>query len=309
MKVNGLMGIVFAGLLAMLLLLAGCPVEEETTGPGDGTTTSAAPPATSAPAAETPAAAEPLGDQDLEGEVNIAGGTAHIPVMEEVQKIFAEQYPKVKITIAGGGSGVGIEQVGEGLVQIGNSGRAPKQEEIDKYGLVQYRWAIDGVTAVVHPDNTVGELTKDQMIKVFSGEITNWQELGGEDHGINVYTRDEESGTRKVFVDLGLDKGSIVAGANVVASNGAMKSAVAQDPYAIGYVSVGHVDETVQPVALDGVAPTLENVKSGAFTVSRGLYSLTKGEAEGATKVLLDFLYSEEGQAIISDKGFIPADR
>ncbi|MBN2081671.1 phosphate ABC transporter substrate-binding protein [bacterium] len=290
-------------MLAVLLAAAGCPApEEETSTPVTAAQDKPAPPAE----VDDNVPAPKLVSEEA-GEINISGGTAHIPVMEEAQKVFAVMYPNVKISIAGGGSGVGIKQVGEGLVQIGNSGRAPTEEEITTHGLVEFKWAIDGVAAVVHPDNPVSDLTKEQLIKVFAGEITNWSELGGADKGINVYTRDEESGTRKVFVELGLDDGSFVDTANVVVSNGAMKSAIAQDPDGIGYVSVGHIDETVKGLALDGVAPSLENVKSGAFGISRGLYSLTKGEPEGIVKAFLDFLYTDEGKQIITDKGFIPA--
>lgn len=290
--------------IAILLLLTICACvdtgEDSTTARSD---TAVADSATPAPPATDTAAVQ------LTGAINIAGGTAHIPVMEDVQQVFASRYPELKIAIAGGGSGVGIEQVGEGLVDIGNSGRLPTEEEISKYGLVLHQWAIDGVTAVVNPANPVGGLTKEQLIKVFAGEISNWQELGGEDKGINIYTRDEESGTREVFWKQALDQGEIAGSANVVVSNGAMKSAISQDPYAIGYVSIGHIDESVKALEFDGISPSLENVKSGAYPVARGLYSLTKGEPEGAVKAFLDFLYTPEGQEIIADKGFIAVER
>lgn len=240
------------------------------------------------------------------GTINIAGGTAHIPVMTEVQKRFAVTHPELKISIAGGGSGVGIKQVGEGLVDIGNSGRTPTDEEIATHGLVLHRWAVDGVAVVVHPGSAVDDLSPEQLVRIFAGELSDWEELGGAAHPIDVYTRDEESGTRKVFVDKALDGGMVVDSANVVVSNGAMKSAVAQDPYSIGYVSVGHIDETVKSVALDGVAPTLDNVKSGAYPVARGLYSLTRGEAQGVVAEFIAYLYTPEGQQIITAEGFIP---
>ena len=239
------------------------------------------------------------------GVVRISGGTAHIPVMKEAAKQIMQRYPKIQITVAGGGSGVGIKQVGEGLVDIGNSGRKPTDAEIAKYDLKLFKWAIDGVGVVVNPKNSVTALSTDQVKAVFAGRITNWKELGGVDKPINVYTRDEASGTREVFWKKALAKGEIVAGANVVVSNGAMKSAIAGDPYGIGYVSVGHIDASVTPVALDGVVPTLETVKSGKYTVSRGLYSNTKGNPTGLTKAFIDFLFSPTGQAIAAEKGFV----
>ena len=252
------------------------------------------------------------GDLDtFKGEkqgLKISGGTAHIPVMEEAAKRIMSFNPDIQITIAGGGSGAGIKQVGEGLVNIGNSGRKATDEEIAKYGLGTHIWAIDGVAAVVNPKNKVKSLTKEQLQNMYSGKITQWKDLGGEDRAINIYTRDETSGTREVFWEKGLNKGDISGKANVVASNGAMKSAVANDPYAIGYMSVGYIDESVAPVTLDSVIPSIATVKSGEYKVSRGLYSNTKGEATGIVKKFIDYLSSAEGKKIVVEKGFIPAE-
>ncbi len=241
------------------------------------------------------------------GTVKVSGGTAHIPVMKEAAKQVMTAHPDIQITIAGGGSGVGIKQVGEGLVDIGNSGRKPTDDEIARYGLKLYQWAIDGVAVVVNPNNPVRALTGAQLIDIFAGKIDNWKAVGGEDRKISLYTRDEASGTREVFWEKGLKKGEVASKANVVVSNGAMKTAVAQDPAGIGYVSVGHIDPTVAAVAVDGVAPTHETVTSGKYPIARGLYSNTKGEPAGLTKKFIEFLYTAEGQKIISANGFIPA--
>ena len=246
--------------------------------------------------------------EGLKGTVRISGGTAHIPVMKEAAKRIMQRYANIQITVAGGGSGVGIKQVGEGLVDIGNAGRKPTDEEIAKYDLKLFKWAVDGVGVVVNPKNPVHVLSKAQVKAVFAGTVGNWKGLGGPDKTINLYTRDEASGTREVFWKKAIDKGQISARANVVVSNGAMKSAVAGDPYGIGYVSVGHIDESVIPVTLDGVTPTLETVKSGAYTVSRGLYSNTKGDPSGLTKAFIDFLFSATGQNLAAAKGFVAAE-
>ncbi len=239
------------------------------------------------------------------GEINVSGGTAHIPVMKEAAKRIMTANREVRVTIAGGGSGVGIKQVGEGLVDIGNSGRAPTEQEIRQYSLHVFQWAIDGVGVVVNKGNPVKSLKKEELKKIFSGEINNWKTLGGQDRPINIYNRDEASGTREVFWEKGLEKGNISLKANVVVSNGAMKSAVANDLYAIGYVSVGHIDESIAPVALEGVLPTIGNVKSGAHKISRGLYSNTKGKPQGLTGKFIDYLFTGEGQKIVTDHGFI----
>ena len=242
----------------------------------------------------------------LKGTIKIAGGTAHIPVMKEAAKRIMTRNKDIVITVAGGGSGLGIKQVGEGLVDIGNSGRRAKPEEIEKYGLMMFKWAVDGVGVVINPTNPVKSLAKDQLKRIYAGEIVNWSTIGGEDHAITLYTRDESSGTRAVFWSNALDKGNIATSALFVASNGAMKTAVANNPHAIGYISVGHMDETVAPMALEGVIPTLDTVKSGHYPVARGLYSNTKGEPAGLTKLFIEYLLTPEGQQIAADNGFIP---
>ena len=240
------------------------------------------------------------------GTLRIAGGTAHIPVMKEAAKQIISFNPQIQISIAGGGSGLGIKQGGEGLVDIGNAGRKPSDDEIHKYNLKLLKWAIDGVCAVVHPKNTTQSLTSIQLQDIYSGKIRNWNEVGGVDRQINLYTRDEASGTRKVFWKKALAKGDISAKANVVVSNGAMKTAVAGDPFAIGFISIGNMDSSIAPVGLDGVVPSLDTVRSGEYKVARGLYSMTKGEPSGLAKSFLEFIVSPTGSGIIADKGFIP---
>lgn len=240
------------------------------------------------------------------GEIRIAGGTAHIPVMKEAARRIMTANPDIRISIAGGGSGVGIKQVGEGLVDIGNSGRKPTDGEIARYGLHPVRWAVDGVGVIVHPGNKVRALTRNQLRGIFAGKISNWSEVGGADGRIDLYTRDESSGTREVFWKKAMAKGEISRKANFVVSNGAMKSAVSQDPYGIGYVSVGHIDDSVAPVALDGAVPTREAVRDGRYPIARGLYSNTKGEPKGLAKTFVEYLLSPEGQRIAAEKGFVP---
>jgi len=240
------------------------------------------------------------------GTLRISGGTAHIPVMKIAAQNVMGAHPDIQITIAGGGSGAGIKQVGEGLVQIGNSGRKASDAEIQKYGLSLYKWAIDGVGTVVHPENPVKALTSEQLQDIFAGRIDNWKALGGPDRAITVYTRDASSGTRSVFWKKALAKGAISPKAQFVASNGAMKTAVAKNPYAIGYMSVGYIDPSVAPISLDGVVPDLETVKSGKYKVSRGLYSNTKGPVTGLAEKFINYLLSPEGQKIVAKKGFVP---
>lgn len=238
--------------------------------------------------------------------MRISGGTAHIPVMREAARRIMRFNPDIRIIIAGGGSGAGIKQVGEGLVDIGNSGRRATDSEISKYGLRVFELAIDGVGIIVHPGNPVRSLSAAQVRNIYSGRFSNWRDLGGNDAAITVYTRDNSSGTREVFWDKALDRGPITDRALFAVSNGAMKAAVSQDPNGIGYVSVGHIDESVAPVALDGTAPGIENIRAGRYLISRKLYSNTSSSPAGLALKLIDYLLSQEGQSIFKEEGFIP---
>ena len=240
------------------------------------------------------------------GKIDIAGGTAHIPVMEVAAKRIMTFNPDIRITVAGGGSGVGVQKVGEGLVDIGNTGRALSDDEVKKYGLKSYAFAVDGVAVVVHAENPVKELSSAQIQDIYAGKIKNWGEVGGPDGTINLYTRDEASGTRDVFWKKLLSKGPMAESANVVPSNGAMKVAVSRDPLAIGYVGIGHLDKTIKAPLLDGVEVNQENAAGGKYPIVRKLYMNTKGEPEGVVKDFIAYILSPEGAEIISSKGYIP---
>lgn len=242
---------------------------------------------------------------DLSGTLNISGGTAHIPVMKKAAKQIMHNNSDIRITIAGGGSGVGAQQVAKGLVDIGNTGRALKPGEASQ-GLVSFPFAIDGVAVILNPANPVTALSKQQVIDIYAGKITNWKTLGGEDRSINVFTRDEASGTRAVFVKKLLDNNTTINSANVVASNGAMKTAISRDPGAIGYSSVGYIDAMVSAPTLDGVKPTNEACAAGQYPVVRKLYMNTKGEPTGLTKAFIDFIYSPQAAEYIKASGYIP---
>ncbi|WP_294558657.1 phosphate ABC transporter substrate-binding protein [uncultured Mailhella sp.] len=243
------------------------------------------------------------------GNLDIAGGTAHIPVMKKAAQAIMAANGDIRITVAGGGSGVGVQKVGEGLVQIGNTGRALKEGEIAKYGLVSFPFAIDGVAVAVNPGNGVTSLTRAQVKDVFAGRITNWKELGGKDAAISLYVREDGSGTRETFEERALDKGTSAGSANVVNSNGAMKTAIAQDPNAIGYVGIGHLDDSIRGVTVDGMVPSQKNAADGSYTITRLLYMNTKGEPSGLTALFIDYIYSEDGKAFISGSGYIPLER
>ncbi|GKT10461.1 phosphate ABC transporter substrate-binding protein [Desulforhabdus sp. TSK] len=242
----------------------------------------------------------------LEGSISIAGGTAHIPVMTDAAKEIMTFNPKIRITVEGGGSGAGVQKVGEGLVDIGNTGRAISEEEIAKYGLKSFAFALDGVAAAVHPQNPVENLSQQQVRDIFAGTITGWKDVGGKDGSIHLFSRDEASGTREVFWEKLLKKGPVAGTANIVPSNGAMKIAISQDKDAIGYVGIGHVDQSLKAVNLESVAATQENAMNGSYPVVRKLYMNTKGEPSKLIKAFIDYIMSPEGSEIIKKHGYIP---
>ena len=240
------------------------------------------------------------------GKIDIAGGTAHIPVMKDAAKHIMQANPEIRISVAAGGSGVGVQKVGEGLVDIGNTGRPLSAEEVAKYGLKSFAFALDGVAVAISPKNPVANLTAEQVQQSFAGKINNWKSVGGRDAAIHLYTRDEASGTREVFWEKLLKKGAIVETANVVASNGAMKSAVADDSDAIGYVSIGHLDETIKAPTLGGIAPTQDNARSGKYPIVRQLYMNTKGAPQGLTAAFINYIMSPEGTRMTAAAGYLP---
>ncbi|NLC24344.1 MAG: phosphate ABC transporter substrate-binding protein [Oxalobacter sp.] len=242
----------------------------------------------------------------MRGQIDIAGGTAHIPVMKDAAKKIMQSNPDIRISIAAGGSGVGVQKVGEGLVQIGNTGRALSKEEVAKYGLKSWPFALDGVAVAIHPGNGIDNLTSAQVRDIFAGKITNWKALGGRDAAIHLYTRDEASGTREVFWEKLLKKGTIIDTANVVTSNGAMKTALANDQDGIGYVSIGHIDRTIKAPTLDQVSPTQANALSGKYPIVRKLYMNTRGEPDALTAAFINYVRSPAGEPMIKAAGYLP---
>lgn len=244
--------------------------------------------------------------KDQKGQIDIAGGTAHIPVMKGAAKQIMTYNPDVRITVAGGGSGAGVQKVGEGLAQIGNTGRALKEGEIQKYGLVTFPFAIDGVAVAVNPKNPVDGLSKAQLKDIFAGKIKNWKEVGGADAPIALYVREDGSGTRETFEERALDKGTSAESANVINSNGAMKTAISQNPDAIGYVGIGHLDNSIKGVKIDGMVPSQEGAANGDYKVTRLLYMNTKGEPTGIVESFVNYIFSPAGAELIKEAGYIP---
>lgn len=238
------------------------------------------------------------------GTITEAGSTTVQPVAEKLAAAFMKKNPDVNITIQGGGSSVGIKSAADGTVDIGAASRELKSDEPK---LVTHLLARDGIAMVVHPGNSVTGLTKDQIIKIFAGDITDWSEVGGSSGTITVVAREEGSGTRGAFEEMVMGKTLITDKAILQPSNGALRTSVSTTPLAVGFLSLGYIDSTVKPLAVDGVVCTVENCKTGKYPVVRPLYFLTKEQPMGLVKEFIDFCLGSEGQNIIEQEGYLSA--
>ena len=246
---------------------------------------------------------------DLSGSVSMSGSTSMEKLANAVAESFMEKYPNVTVTAEFTGSSAGIESVLAGSVDIGNSSRNLKDDE-KSAGAVENIVAIDGIAVVADPANKVEDLTKDQLVSIYTGETKNWSEVGGDDQAIVVVGREAGSGTRGAFEEL-LDIADACVYANELDSTGAVMAKVASTPGAIGYVSLDVVDDSVKALKLDGVDATEENIKAGNYALSRPFVMATKGEiSEQKTEVqaLFDYLTSDEGKALIKSVGLITVD-
>ena len=309
MKMKKILALTCAAAMTFSLMACGGSTQEtaatETTENTD--TAAEAAEETEAPAEEAPAQEE--ANADLSGSISMAGSTSMEKLANAVAESFMAKYPGVTVTAEFTGSSAGIEAVTAGSVDIGNSSRALKDEE-KAAGVVENIVAIDGIAVVVDPANTVKDLTKDQLISIYKGEIKNWSELGGEDAPIVVVGREAGSGTRGAFEEL-LKIEDACAYASELDSTGAVIAKVASTPGAIGYVSLDAIDDSVVAVSLEGVEATAENIKAGNYFLSRPFVMATKGEISEqseAVQALFEYLASDEGKEVIAGVGLINVD-
>ncbi|MGL4800403.1 MAG: phosphate ABC transporter substrate-binding protein [Cellulosilyticaceae bacterium] len=253
------------------------------------------------------------GSKEVVGaKITTVGSTTVAVPMEALADTYKEKNPDVVIEVQGVGSSAGVKAAHEKTADIGMASREIKDSE-KEYGLKETVIAFDGIAMVIHPSNGVSNLTKEQVKDIFNGTVTNWSEVGGADQAIVVVTREDGSGTRSAFEEIvGLtekrdDKevSTIVQTALVAEGNGAIRANVASKEGAIGFVSLGYIDETVKAVSIDGVVPTVEGIKDGSYTISRPLLILTQPEVSQDVQAFVDFILSPEGQEVVSDK-YIP---
>lgn len=241
--------------------------------------------------------------------ISISGSTSVGPLMEKVQEIYEEENSNVTLEIQQNGSGAGIKDVIGGVSEIGMSSRELKDEE--KGSVEGTTIAYDGIALLVNPNNTVKNISLEDVKKIYTGEITNWKDLGGEDAPIVVVSREEGSGTRGAFVELlGVvdenENDITVSSAQITNSTSVMLQKVAQTKSAIGYVSLGSLSTDVKAVQVDGADATAENVKSGNYKVSRPFNICYKEDKlSDIDKDFISFIMSKEGQQIVNDNGYI----
>ena len=236
----------------------------------------------------------------------IVGSTSVQPYVEMLAEEYAVLHPERKIDVQGGGSSAGIQAVESNTAQIGMSSRNLRESE---QHLLPIEITKDGLAVIINPGNPVRSLTLEQIRGIYSGEFTNWRDLGGSDARIHVITREEGSGTRGAFEEMVMDSRRINPKSIVQNSNGAVRQLVSDDRYSIGYISLGLVDVGERPVKalqIGGVDPTRENVINGSYTLFRSFLFVTKEEPTGNVLQFIDFIRSPEGRQLLVAEGLIP---
>ena len=234
----------------------------------------------------------------------VAGSTSIQPFADKWAEVYMKLHPSRGVNVQGGGSSAGIQATKSGACQIGMSSRELKPDEKD---LTEVVVARDGLAIVVHPSNPIRGLSLDQVKQVFAGDILDWRYLGGTERAITVVTREEGSGTRGAFQELVMKTTRIYRGAIVQDSNGTVREIVAHDPEAMGFISLGLVNDQVRALALDGVEASEANIRNGTYKLVRPFLFLTKGEPTEAARDFITFVLSDEGQKLVKEEGLIAA--
>ncbi|SFD68642.1 phosphate ABC transporter substrate-binding protein, PhoT family [Bacillus sp. OV194] len=253
------------------------------------------------------------GGKKASGSIVISGSSAMQPLVAAAAEQFKQDNPDADIQVQAGGSGTGLSQVSEGAVKIGNSDVfAEEKEGIPADKLKDHQVAVVGMSAAVNPEVGIKDISKKDLIKVFTGKVKNWKELGGKDQKIALINRPDSSGTRATFVKYGLDGNTPVEGAATEDSSNTVQKLIKETPGAVGYLAFSYFTDNsgVTPLSIDGVKPTDENVQTGKFPIWAYEHSYTKGEPKGLEKQFLDYLMSDDIQnKLVPDQGYIPANK
>jgi len=305
----------------MLAFAAGC------TGNGTKTTVATTAPtasptvvATTQMPASTPVAqvtTQSLHSTGQKQTIRISGSTTVLPIVQKAADQYMAAHPYADIQITGGGSGVGIQAIGAKTVDIGMSSREVTKDEMTKYpSFVVTTVAQDGIAVIVNPSNEIKFITQDQVKNIYLGTITKWTEINGANvpgtnNQIVVIGRDSASGTRTYFDEVVLLKATPTKNMLEKNSNGAVLQTVAQTPGSIGYISIGFVSKDVKALPIwwnsqQFIAPTLDNVKTRTYPISRDLYVITNGQPSGLTGDFIRYILGPEGQKIVTDEGYVP---
>ncbi len=244
------------------------------------------------------------GAGNAQGPLTLAGSTSVQPFAEKWSEAYSAAHPGAQINVQGGGSTAGIKAAQTGAAQIGTVSRDLKADEKSLTPIVVAR---DGIAIVVNPANPITDLTLAQVKAIFSGQAKSWKELGGIDKPLNVITREEGSGTRGAFEELALGGSKVATSALVQDSTGAVREMVHGDPAAIGYISLGLVNDQVKAVKLAGVDATEANVVAGKYPLVRPFLFVTQGAPTGTAKDFIAYVLSPAGQELVRKEGLIPA--
>jgi phosphate transport system substrate-binding protein len=248
--------------------------------------------------------------------IKISGSTTVLPIVQKAADQYMAAHPDADIQVSGGGSGVGIQAIGAKTVDIGMSSREVTKDEMAKYpSFVVTTVAQDGIAVIVNPVNEIQYITLDQVKGIYLGTITKWTQITGANvpntnNQIVIIGRDSASGTRTYFDETVLLKATPTKTMLEKNSNGAVLQTVAQTPGSIGYVSIGFVSKDVKALpiwynAQKFVAPTIDNVKTKTYPISRDLYVITNGKPTGLTGDFIKYILSPEGQKIVADEGYV----